>query len=64
MTKIETQPWDIVDSLKTEEEMAAYLEAALEEGDVLLLLTALSDIARAKQMTSTLEEIALAINLK
>lgn len=54
---IETKPWDIVDHLKTEAEIAAYLEAALEEGDGTLLLTALQDIARAKKMTSTLENI-------
>lgn len=57
-TTLETKPWDIVNYLTTEEDIAAYLEAALEEGDVALLLTAVHDIARAKNMTSTLDDIA------
>ena len=33
MAKTITTPWDPADHLKSEEDMAAYLEAALEEGD-------------------------------
>lgn len=47
---IETQPWDAAEHLKTEEEMTAYLNAALEEGDPVLVLAVLGDIARAKGM--------------
>ncbi len=32
--KAEIQPWDVVDHLKSEEDMIAYLDAALEDGDV------------------------------
>ena len=46
-----TKKWDVVDFLKTEEDMAAYLEAALEENDSTLVAAALGDIARAKGMT-------------
>ena len=46
-----TKKWDVVDFLKTEEDMAAYLEAALEENDPTLVAAALGDIARAKGMT-------------
>ncbi|UEM22805.1 putative addiction module antidote protein [Skermanella mucosa] len=51
MSKIETRPWDIVDSLTNEDRIAAYLEAVLEDGDPELVAAALGDIARAKGMT-------------
>ena len=43
-------PWDPADHLHTEEDMAAYLEAALENADPALIAAALGDIARAKGM--------------
>ena len=49
--KLKTTKWDVVDYLKTDEDMAAYLEAAIEEGDSSLISAALGDIARAKGMT-------------
>ncbi|HEX3130234.1 MAG TPA: addiction module antidote protein [Thermoanaerobaculia bacterium] len=48
MAKTRTRPWDAAEHLKTEEDMAAYLEAALQEGDSALVAAALGDIARAK----------------
>ena len=33
MAKIMTRRWDAAEHLQTDDEMAAYLEAALEEGD-------------------------------
>jgi probable addiction module antidote protein len=48
---IETQPWDAAAHLETEEDMAAYLNAALEEGDPATIVAVLGDIARAKGMT-------------
>jgi hypothetical protein len=33
MAKTQTRPWDVAEHLKTEEDMALYLEAALEEAD-------------------------------
>lgn len=49
--KLKTRPWDAVEHLVTQEDMAAYLEAALEQGDPALVTAALGDIARAKGMT-------------
>jgi len=49
-TSIETRPWDAAQFLKSEKDMAAYLEAALEEGDASFVAVALGDIARAKGM--------------
>ena len=59
MSKTITIPWDPVDHLKTEEDMAAYLEAALEERDPALIAAALGDIARAKGMSQVAREAGL-----
>jgi probable addiction module antidote protein len=56
---VQTHSWDIIEHLKTEEDMAAYLEAALEEGDPALVVAALGDIARAKGMTQIAREAGL-----
>ena len=45
---IETLPWDITDHLDSEDAIAAYLEAAFEDGDPLLIRTAIKDVARAR----------------
>jgi probable addiction module antidote protein len=49
-TKTKTSRWDAAEHLASEEDMAAYLEAALEEGDAALFAAALGDVARAKGM--------------
>lgn len=49
--KANTHPWDIARYLETDEDIAAYLDAAIEEDDPALLVAALGDIARAKGMT-------------
>lgn len=59
MTKTRTSPWDPADHLETEADMAAYLEAALAEGDPGLVAAALGDIARAKGMTQLARETGL-----
>lgn len=59
MPKTITTPWDPADHLKTEEDMVAYLEAALEEGDPALVAAALGDIARAKGMTQVARDAGL-----
>lgn len=51
MTKTETTVWDPVNQFNNSEDMAAYLEAALEDGDPRLVAAALGDIARAKGMS-------------
>ena len=47
----ETVPWDAADTLRSKEDIAAYLDAVLEDGDPELLKAALAGIARAKGMT-------------
>ena len=53
MTKTVTSPYDVAEHLRTPEEMAAYLEACMEEadGDAGFIAKALGDIARAKGMS-------------
>lgn len=53
MSKTILTPYDVAQHLRTPEEMAAYLEACLEEadGDTAFVVKALSDIARAKGMS-------------
>ena len=55
----ETQPWDVVNYLETQEDMAAYLDAALEDGDMGVILAALGDIARAKGMSQIATDAGL-----
>jgi probable addiction module antidote protein len=59
MNKIQTHPWDAAEHLETREDMAAYLEAALEDGDPALVVAALGDIARSKGMTHIARETGL-----
>jgi len=59
MSKTRTKSWDAAEHLKSDEDMAAYLEAALEDGDPALVAAALGDIARAKGMTEIAREAGL-----
>lgn len=44
---IETNRWDAADHLTSIETVVAYLEAVLEDGDDLLVASALNDVAPA-----------------
>ena len=61
MTKTVTTPYDVAEHLRTPEEMAAYLEACLEEanGDAGFIAKALGDIARAKGMSQVARDAGL-----
>ena len=59
MPKTKTRIWDPAEHLTTEEDMAAYLEAALQEGDSALVAAALGDIARAKGMSQIARDAGL-----
>jgi probable addiction module antidote protein len=59
MKKEKTSLWDAAEHLKTEADMVAYLEAALEENDPRLIAAALGDIARAKGMTQIAKKTGL-----
>ena len=53
--------WDPADYLKSDEDMAAYLQACLEEApdDPTLMVAALGDIARARGMVQLAKETGL-----
>lgn len=51
MKTVKTRPWDPAEHLDTPEAIAAYLDAAMEEGDSALIAAALGDVARARGMT-------------
>jgi len=61
MSKTETRRFDVAEHLRTPEEMAAYLEASLEEaqGDAAFVAKALGNIARAKGMTQVAADTGL-----
>ena len=60
-TKMKTSSYDVAEHLRTPEEMAAYLDAWLEEApdDVSGIARALGDIARAKGMSQLAKETGL-----
>ena len=59
MEKTQTRPWDPAEHLETEEDMVAYLNVALEEGDLRLIMATLGDIARARKMAVVAQETGL-----
>jgi len=61
MSKTVTSRYDVAEHLQTPEEMAAYLEACLEEanGDAAFVAKALGDIARAKGMSQVARDAGL-----
>jgi probable addiction module antidote protein len=50
----------MAEHINTKEDVAAYLEAALEENDTALLLAVIGDIARSKGMAQIAKELNLA----
>lgn len=54
-----TQPLDVANYLRTPEDAAAYLSAALEEGDPAAFRAALGDVARARSMSTVAEATGL-----
>lgn len=60
-SKTKTVPYDVAEQLRTPEEMAAYLDAWLEEApdDAAGIARALGDIARAKGMSQVARDAGL-----
>lgn len=60
-TKVKTSSYDVAEHLRTREEMAAYLDAWLEDApdDISGIARALGDIARAKGMSQVAKEAGL-----
>lgn len=51
--------WDASEYFESEADIAAYLNAALEDGDTSVIATALGDIARAKGMAQLAKETGI-----
>lgn len=60
-SRTKTVPYDVAEQLRTPEEMAAYLDAWLDEApdDAAGIARALGDIARAKGMTQVARDAGL-----
>ena len=59
MGKTKTIPWDSAEYLKTDEDIANYLEAVFEDGDPALITHALGVIARTKGMAQIAQAAGL-----
>lgn len=59
MVTVQTYPWDAAEYLETKEDIAAYLEAALEDGDPKLVVAVLGDIARSRGITQIARDTGL-----
>jgi probable addiction module antidote protein len=61
MTTLKLRKWDSAEHLKTDEDMAAYLEACLQEAgdDAAFIAKALGNIAKAKGMTQLSKDTGL-----
>jgi probable addiction module antidote protein len=58
-SKTKTRKYDTTALLRSDREVAAYLEAALAEGDAALIAAAIGDIARVRGMTKIAKETGL-----
>jgi probable addiction module antidote protein len=59
MSGVGIRTWDAADYLRSREDMAACLEAALEDGSAVVVAAALGDIARASGMSAVARESGL-----
>ncbi len=60
MGKLKTTRWDSAEHLRSDEEIAAYMEAALEQGDPALIAHALGTVARVRGMTQIARDTGMA----
>ena len=59
MAKVTTKRWDPAEHIRDDADVAAYVEAALEDGDHRVVAAVLGDIARAKGMTKVARDAGL-----
>ncbi|MEQ5841572.1 putative addiction module antidote protein [Paraburkholderia acidicola] len=59
MTKVKISRFDVAEHLDSDEMIAAYLNAALEEGDSDLLMAAIADVAKARGVAKVAEDAGL-----
>lgn len=56
---VETTRFDVQEHLRTPEEQAAYIDAALEEGDPSFMAVAIGDVVRARGVSALSKETGL-----
>jgi probable addiction module antidote protein len=56
---LKTRPWDASEHLDSSAAIAAYLEAAFEDGDPQVISAAIGDVARARGMSELSRETGL-----
>src|SRR6056300_42426 len=59
MTTERFSRYDTADYRKSEDDIEAYLEAVMEDGDPALIAAALGDVARARNMTALAQEVGM-----
>lgn len=61
MTPMDVQfsRYDTADYLKTEADIAAYMEAVMEDGDPVLIAVALGDVARARNFSQLARDVGM-----
>ncbi len=59
MAKTQTRPYDAAAYLQSDGEIAAYLQAALDDGDPAIVIHAIGNIARARGIAAVADEAGL-----
>ncbi|EPD7230941.1 addiction module antidote protein [Escherichia coli] len=55
--QVKFRRYDVVNYLKTEDDIAAYLDAVAEDGDPALIAAALGDVARARNLSQLARDV-------
>ena len=56
---LKLKKWDVTEHMNNEEYISEYLKAAFESGDIPEITRALSDVARARNMTDLAEKMGI-----
>jgi len=56
---LKLKKWDVAEHMDNEEYISEYLKAAFESGDISEITRALSDVARARNMTALAEKMGI-----
>lgn len=59
MMDVKFSRYETADYLKTEEDITAYLDAVMEDGDPALIAAALGDVARARNLSQLAREVGM-----
>lgn len=59
MANTKTRPYDAAEYLETDDGLAAYLQAALEDGEPRVVIQALGNLARARGMSQIARQTGL-----